>query len=337
MNEQNRLIFANSFNDFTGLPSSEERAASGELSAAQEIWLAKSGDILVTPRPLAPDFKDFALRAMGLPEDELLMLSPHAAPAESLTDAVRRVGVMQILKRETRKRPEIRIRACGLDRPLLALAQELETGIEGYGASGSTITDDLYRLNTKTGFRRLAESLSVPTAPGASCHTVRDAVQLASEMLHMHGGVILKRDGLRVSASHLRLCRKSVKNLAFEIGAWLESDPPDSTVVTVEALLTLSYEPTVELLVDDSGAVILSTGLMECRHGVFERMISPAQGLDPGHLALLTDCAGRVGRYLHGLGYRGTYDIDAGVTSHGDLVFFESNVRRTVTSCCLLR
>lgn len=331
-----RLIVANPLNELTYSGVTSELATILDLSAFQELWLVEPGDILVTPRPIPHSFLEMVCDLIGVPAESFICLSPAAGPAESLLSAIRRTGMLLHLRELAATRPQMRIRACALDRPIVELSKDLGVRLERFDQIPSeSMLDTVYHLNTKSGFRDVAQALGLQVAPGLShleAGAVPDAVR---QLLHNQPEVLVKCDRGSGGSGQLAVNRlmmsdgiPSVNNLSSFLENWSQT----AHTFVVEARLPLRLDPTIDVEVTEDGVRSLYVGAMDCADGTFQGMSVPARGLPDRPLAELRLAADRLGTYLYRIGYRGFFDIDGGLTPDGDLYLFEANVRRTSTS-----
>lgn len=329
-----QIIFANLVNELMAAAPSPAYVKAMSVVTPRKIWLAREGDVIVTPRPFEEPHKRYACSILGIDPDKVVTLSPGGEYPVSLPREVLRGELFGQLRRLIDERPGIDILPFALDRPTLELVEELGVPLHWYSElPGPRLREALYDLNTKSGFRRAAESLGLRVVPGARCEGVEELAAAVEELLPLTGGVVVKPDRSSNGFGHIILRRDELGGqdlraaLSERVAAALTPQQP--RVFTVEALMKFVNVPSVELVVEDAGAAVLYVCDMRTVNNMFTGMVTPPIDLPPRAEEELLR-AGRVfGDYVHGLGFRGICDVDAGVTEDGTLYVGETNFRRT--------
>ncbi|MFD7507786.1 peptide ligase PGM1-related protein [Streptomyces sp. NPDC059853] len=296
----------------------------------RKIWLTQPGDVLVTPRPVPHALRDYACGLLGFPPEDVLLLDAPTPDLETLTTAVSRDGLVDRLRIELGERPGARLQAFAQDRPALSLAAELGVPVEGYGPDGvpDSATDAVYRMNTKPGFRDVAQECGIRVAYGFTCGTEEDLADGLRKVLAEHGGAVVKptrgSNGYGVAFWDTEDLPELDRRLAEYVAGLAEQ--PVGWVV--EERLDLARVVTVEMEVDDAGPRVLHVGEMRTPNGSFTGQITPLVASSAA-VGELTEGGLALGRYLHRAGYRGPFDIDGGITADDTLYATESNVRKT--------
>jgi hypothetical protein len=307
-----------------------------DLSAFQELWLIEPGDVFVTARPLPRSFVEMVCRLLAVPFESFICLSPNANPDESLLSAIRRTGMFFHLRELAVNRPQMTIRASALDRPIVEMSRDLGVRLEQFAEPPSEpLLDTVDYLNTKSGFREVGQTLGLRVAPGWSHLEAGAAADAVRQLLLRHNEVLVKCDRGSGGRGQLAVNRGALNGrtaLAKNLKLFLEKNAEIGHTFVVEARLPLRLDPTIDVEITEDGVRSLYVGAMDCTDGMFHGMTVPAQGLPERPLAELRLASDRLGTYLHRKGYRGFFDIDAGLVANGDLYLFEANVRRTSTS-----
>ena len=330
-----RLILANTMNDLTYREVSPESTSLIDLFAFQELWLIEPGDVFVSPRPLPSGYLDLVCNVLNLSPSTFTCLSPNAYPDEPLLQSLKRTNMLSHLRDVTSTMPDVLIRACALDRPLVEVSKALGIPIEGYRDTPSiSLLDTVDRLNTKSGFREIAKTLGLQVAPGFSDVSASGVESAIRQILSNHDEAIVKCDRGSGGSGQFRITKKSlIDNESVQgLTSFVLDKSQSGQTFAVEACLPLQLDPTIDVEITDSGTRRLYVGAMDCVNGVFSGMAVPAQGLSGKPLDDLHIAADRIGKFLFDSGYRGFFDIDAGLTTTGELCLFEANVRRTSTS-----
>ena len=333
---EGRLIFANTINELTYREMSPDSMSLVDLLAFQELWLIQPGDVFVTARPLPRDFVKMVCDFRGLEATAFTCLSPDVSPEEPLLAAIRRVGMLSELRKVANANPRMQIRACALDQPLLDISNELGLLIEGYTSPPSaSLVKRVEHLNTKSGFREVCELLGLQIAPGFSYISADEVEAAVLCILSEHRDAVVKCDRGSGGSGQFRIGHSSLKHGSRslrELDQFVRKPSHRGNTFVVETFLPLQLDPTVDVEISEDGPRRLHVGAMDCADGAFSGMSVPAQGFAGKPLADLHVAADRLGACLFESGYRGFFDIDAGLTNDGNLCLFEANVRRTSTS-----
>jgi len=324
------LILANPLNELTFGDRCPTDVGALDLAAFQEFWLIERGDVFVTPRPMPRSFIEAVCKVTGVSEATFDIVDAGARPEETVVEALQRSGAVRQLRQLVARRPGIQIRACGVDRTVVKLAAELGAPIEGYSEPiANSLLDLIYQINTKDGFRRIAETLGLPTASGFTCASSREAEKVARRLQRHHGAALVKCSRGAGGGGQFSLDRTA--DATQQLKAFLKQNAALGHCFVVETLLKPKSEPTIDVEITAEGPRHLYIGTMEVAHGAFQGMAVPAS-LSGRALKDLRDAADSIGRYLFERGYRGFFDLDAAELEGDRLVVFEANVRRTSTS-----
>lgn len=329
-----RLIIANTINDLTYRELSPDKTSLIDLFAFQELWLIQPGDVIVTARPMPSDFVSIVCNTLGIDHRAFTCLCPQAHPEETLLSAIRRAGMLSELRTVAKSNPRLQIRACAMDRPLVELAAQIELPIEGYHCAPSTkLLEIVERLNTKSGFRDLCQSLDLRVAPGFSNVSAQGVRPAVDSILLKHDEAIVKSDRGSGGSGQFRVAKGTFEKATIhELDHFVDTKSRSAHSFVVEACLPLQLDPTIDVEISETGARCLYIGAMDCSNGTFSGMTVPAGALAGKRLEEFRHAADLIGAHLFQMGYRGFFDIDAGVTTAGELFLFEANVRRTSTS-----
>lgn len=298
----------------------------------QEIWQANDGDIVITAGPVEAWFKQVVCSYMGTNPTHIETISPDADPTEKLSVALQRTGLYDEVMRGIRLRPGITLHPFALDHPTVDFARDLGVPIDGYRFwPDKPLLTQVYRLNTKSGFREVATKLGLKVAPGCQCHGIHSACNGISKLMIHTGKVIVKYDRSSSGYGHMIFSQhegneQSIMDLLVQRTGRFSEQP---LVFTVEAYMPFVNEPTVEINISNEGARILYIGDERSSDTSFSSMVMPPSDISPKVITMLNDAARRFGLFAYELGYRGVCDIDAGVTPDGELYVLETNFRRT--------
>jgi hypothetical protein len=334
MERQNRprIIFANLVNDLMVAVPAPRHARSLSAVSPRKIWLARKGDVIITPRAIDATFKSYACALLGVDPDEVVTLSPSTEATELLAHAVMRSGMDQTLRDLAAERPGIELLPFALDTATLQLAEVISVPLAGYcNPPGRTLREAVYRLNTKSGFREVARSLGLAVVPGHSCEGIDALARSVEDLLAHHDGVFIKYDRSSNGYGHIPLraqdiAGRDLRELLRQRTAAFADQPE---VFTVEAWMPFERAPSCELTICEQGAHLLYLCDQRCPNSSFSGMTTPPVDLPAASERQLLHAGEVFGRHVHRLGYRGVCDIDGGITAGGDLYVTETNFRRT--------
>ncbi|MFE9769586.1 peptide ligase PGM1-related protein [Streptomyces sp. NPDC005808] len=324
------MVFGNFINELMVTVPVHRHADALIAVSPRKIWLTQPGDVLVIPRPMSEPLGDYASELLGFSLADVTVVEAPADDLVTLTEAVRRNGLVDRLRAEAQKRPGIRFQAFAQDRPALAAAAEIGVPVEGYDIDGppQTAVDAAYRINTKPGFRELAGELGIRVAHGFSCTNMEELTAALRKVLADRGAAVVKlargSNGYGVSFWQAA----DLLELDTKVAEYLSSVAEQPPGWVVEERLDFARVVTVEMEVGDDGPQVRHVGEMRTPNGSFSGQVTPlvasssaTEELVEGGLAL--------GRHLHKAGYWGPFDIDGGITADDVLYSTESNLRKT--------
>lgn len=105
------------------------------------------------------------------------------------------------------------------------------------------------------------------------------------------------------------------------------SEQPDK--YTIEKRMSFSSLPSIEHFIDNDGPSKMYDCSMRCVNNAWTGMITPANDLPESVSGPMNRWGTDLSALLYREGYRGTVDIDCGVTSDGTIYATESNCRKT--------
>ncbi|MDJ0346780.1 peptide ligase PGM1-related protein [Streptomyces sp. H10-C2] len=294
--------------------------------APREIWLARPGDVLVTPVPLSDPFLEYACSLLGVERASVDVVSVPDVPGLPMGESVRRSPLFGSLRGLAARHPLTRLLPTALDGPTLDLAADLGIPVVPYGCGTQFSDPDALRvtalLNTKAGFRGVADELGMRLPLGRVCrggelpYTVR-------ELLDRHGPVVIKPD--RSAAGHgIRFVSRHDAPVAPE--------PDAGGLWVVEEFVAHTRSISAQFLAEAGGPRVVFSGEMRTSGGSFTGYRCPLTDVADATVKELEQWGLGLGRHLAARGYLGPYDIDAVLAGDGTLYATESNVRRTATT-----
>ncbi|MGW2559517.1 preATP grasp domain-containing protein [Streptomyces sp. NPDC001514] len=327
--EQHRLpliVYANFFSDVTVDLAAHEILARWAEQAPRKIWLMRPGDVLVTPTPLSPGFLRYACGVLGMPPDSVTVITAPPVPGFPMAEAVRRAGLTDRLRALAAERPGAQLLPIALDTATVGLAGRLGTPVAPYGPSGvaACTLDVVYRLNTKSGFRAVAEEIGIRVPPGRIC-SGEQLGPTAAALLRRYERVVAKPD--RSAGGHgLRFLSRT------DATPTVSGHGPVGTWVVEECLGAVRSVSVQMEVLPDTGPHVVFSGEMRTERGSFTGYLSPLPDDLDAIVSELERWGSVMGAYLSTRGYSGPYAIDAVIDADGTLYATESNVRRTATT-----
>jgi hypothetical protein len=292
--------------------------------APRKIWLARPGDVLISPVPLREDFLRYAGLLLGLPDGAVEVVVVPDLPGVGMPEAVRHHGLAETLTRLAGRHPRTRLLPIVLDSAAVALAAELGISVFPFtaGRPGAGVLSAVDRLNTKTGFRAVAKARGIRMPEGRVCRG-GELPGAVARMLGRFGRVVVKParsaggHGIRFLSRH----DPAVRPERDSTGLWI-----------VEQHVRHTKEVSVQCVVETAGPRVVFSGEMLTRDGSFTGYRSPLRGVPPDTIVELEGWGLALGQHLATCGYAGPYGIDGLLGTDGTLYATESNVRRTATT-----
>ncbi|MEU3059389.1 peptide ligase PGM1-related protein [Streptomyces subrutilus] len=329
------LIFANINNDTMMDRSMTELAQRAARQTPRKVWLARPGDVVVTPQPVSTELFGHACTVLGMRPSQISLVSPGSYSGRPLAESVRADGPWALLRRLVGERPRARLLPYAVDHPTMDCAEALGVPIEPYGADGISPSawEAIERLNGKDGFRAVAREIGVPVPDGQVCADRRRLRRAVGEL----AGSPLVVKPLRAASGHglLFLSRTGTPRARARLDAYLDAyldehrGQPAGWVV--EQCIAPAHDVSVQVEVEREGPRAVYDGRMRIEDGSFHGYLSPLDA--PAAVrAELADIGLRFGGYLADRGYLGPLSVDARLTGSGRLYAIETNVRRTGTT-----
>ncbi|MET8412381.1 peptide ligase PGM1-related protein [Streptomyces sp. NPDC005195] len=323
------IILANLFSDLAVDLDEGQQLARWAQQAPRETWLLRAGDILVSPVPVGNNFTQYVSRLTGVTLDSVTIIEVPPAGAVPLTEAIRRAGLTERL-RALAGSADAALLPTALDASAVGFARDMGFAVLPYATveDASAAVGVAMRLNTKSGFRQVADELGMRVPEGRVCRR-REVTEVVRDALQHHERVVVKPD--RSAGGH---GMRFVSRGDLMAGAVLELDavggPRGSWVV--EECVNLAASVSIQLENHASGTRVLFSGMMRAPQGSFSGYLSPL----PPHASHAAEELERwglqLGGYLAEHGYAGPFGLDALVSAAGTVYAGESNVRRTATT-----
>jgi hypothetical protein len=306
-------------------------------------WFADRGDVIISPVPIEREFIRSIGDTLGFDANSVSVLVQDHLRAEGLLvseDDVRSLRSMIA-------GPDAwSIMPCFWTPDVAAFASQLGLGDPVTLAFASQRGPELF--NRKRHFRQLAAGASVPIPEGSIVTSVSSLERAIEKHLSCTGTVIVKKDDAAGGLGNLTLTTGPVRALpgsrdTREVGdvrarpasVWEELTDSHSQALVVEVYHAISYSFYFEYFIgDDAIPRFLHSGDVRFREPddakatelVWVGLDTPTE-LPHASLAHALMHAGRFAALMARVGCRGHMNIDAIVTTQGELLFNESNVR----------
>ncbi|MGW7587592.1 preATP grasp domain-containing protein [Streptomyces rubiginosohelvolus] len=293
--------------------------------APRKLWLTRPGDVLITPTPLSQSFQRYVFHRLGIPEESVDIITVPDTPNLPMATALTEHNLLDPLRTLVNSRPTARLLPTALDEAAAALASDLRIPVVPYETGvprpGTLRVADA--MNTKSGFRAVAQTLGLRLPQGRTC-TGAELQQVTSALLACHQQVVLKTD--RSAGGHgLHFVSRG------DSPPQLPPPSPDSRWV-VEEYVEHTRAVSAQGHVSATRVEVAYDGEMRMSGGSFAGYCSPLQDLPEKTREELTQWTLALGSHLAAEGYRGPYSLDAVSTHDGTLHALECNVRRTATT-----
>ncbi|MEU0381476.1 peptide ligase PGM1-related protein [Streptomyces cyaneofuscatus] len=293
--------------------------------APRKLWLARPGDVLITPVPLSEPFRRYVFHRLGVPEGSVTVITVPDTPHLPMAQALAEHDLVEPLRALVAERPTARLLPTALDEASVALAADLRIPVVPYetGVPNPGTLRAVAAMNTKSGFRTTAQSLGLRLPHGRACAGA-ELDQVTTALLASHRRVVLKMD--RSAGGHgLHFVSRGDQPPP-------SSPPPPESRWVVEEYVEHTRAVSAQGHVTATVVEVVYDGEMRMSGGSFAGYCSPLKGLTARSAEELTDWTLALGGQLAAEGYRGPYSLDLVCTQDGTLYALECNVRRTATT-----
>ncbi|MDX3533759.1 peptide ligase PGM1-related protein [Streptomyces sp. MB09-01] len=323
------VVFANFLSDLAVDLSEGQILTQWAQQAPRKAWLLRPGDVLVTPVPLSREFLRYVYELTGVPPESVAVVEVPPAGAVPLARAVREAGLAGHIRALAGDRGAALL-PTALDASAIAFARDTGLAVHPYPTveAAEAALKMTMLLNTKTGFREVAERLGMRMPAGRMCR--RPEVEgVARELLGDYERVVVKPDRSAGGHGMRFVSRDDPKGGA---PPFLDAVGGPEGLWVVEECLDVAESVSIQMEVTSSGTRALFSGAMRTSQGSFTGYASP---LPPScaHVAdELEEWGKALGRHLADHGYAGPFGLDALVDAGGVAYASESNIRRTATT-----
>lgn len=288
-------------------------------ASSRKLWLAEENDIVVSNVRVSNSYKNYVCQHLGIDEKKVLSLYFINNNYKDLSSQLDELGL---------KDAPITVSPYALDKPLFEFISKNNLKLlEFQHEITSQLLNNIYRLNTKSGFRQAALDLNMRIPDGIFCSGRLEIIEATKKKLSSLESVFLKMNCSSNGYGALKLDQNDLPILEKKINFHLDSIGQQSQDYILEEFINHKESPSVEMVVNDGGAKLSyfcnqfsdgNTGLQ-----------SELSGISSHAVKNLKKYGYTYGDYLFKLGYRGVFDLDAIYTDKEDLILTESNVRRT--------
>lgn len=323
-----KVLFGNFVNQvMTGVPAGPHVRALTAPSA-RKIWYAEVGDMLILPMAPERAFLQYACTTLNLIQNDVDIIVPKGPLDEYL--AVRLQNDVEAYSKLLAFRegnPDATAHLFAQDSVSADFLRSVDLRLHPYSTLPTRAALAVAsRLNTKSGFKDLAAGLSIQAVPGELATFQQGLADTARKLLAEHAAVVIKIDRGSNGYGHTIVRRgDDLGTLDSRLNRFYEQ--PDRYIV--EPLLSFTDLPSVEFQITDAGPEFSYICNMRCVNNAWTGMITPASGMSPEITATLLRWGRSMAEFLFDAGYRGTFDIDCGLTAEGALFATESNCRNT--------
>jgi len=327
-----QILLGNTVNRLMLAVPTPQHSAGLAAVAQRKLWLAKPNDMVITPRSIEPEFYDYVASVMERNPKSINVFSPNCAEVIPLAEALLENDYGDRFGLYAHENGAV-LNAYALDSTTWRLANEFNLELLGYTSLPPLmLIEQISSLNLKSKFREVALNLNLRTPPGMVCAGAGEVLRAVLELGRQYSGLIIKLDRSSNGYGSLIL-RHDAADLERLLQVHLQNHKHQGDIYVVEAFLSFNSSPSVELLVNDQGVSPLYICDQRFHGDSFSGVVSPPCFLTQETTRELVDAGLRFGDYLWKIGYRGVFDLDAGLTRDGELFMTEANVRRTAGTC----
>ena len=329
--------------DERGLTPEFCRASS--ITAGRMAWFAEPGDIVLLPRDLSPQMKVYIARTMGYEPGSVTYLTPdwgNRHPRPIRAHELLHTGLVERMARLISDPRDWTVYPYCYERSTQQFAERLgldgESDVRPFVKQGGAEL-----LNDKRVFRSVAAGRGVSIAEGMVCATEWQLEEGISSLIDVTGTVIIKQDrhsggfgNLIVSRSESSgalgapevLVAKDESQIRDQARiAWSRLAYVDRAPLIVEVYYAVSACLTAEFKVESARNSVTFLNCGEVRQApILSGLIMPS-AVPAYQLGSFVADAAELARLCCDLGYDGLVNIDAIVTTDGNVIINEFNGR----------
>jgi hypothetical protein len=318
---------------------------SSSITAGRMAWFAEPGDIVVLPRDLSPQFKDYIDRVRGHAPGSVAYVTPDWGD-----DSFRPLGTHELLHRGLPEKLKRLMRGrqgwslfpyCyerGAELLGEALGLDMEAQVRPFLRQGGAEL-----LNDKRVFRSLAAGRGISLARGVVCNTTNGLVDSVRSLIGATGAVIIKQDRHSGGLGNLIISRsKDISGLgatdvilaaadsdihAACVDVWRRLAYLERVPLVVEVYYAVATTVTAEFQIDAGSNTVTFLSCGEVRQAPILSGIVMPWTLPPTLGGIFVAGATELARMCCDLGYDGLINIDGIITVDGRVIYNEFNGR----------
>jgi hypothetical protein len=335
------LVIGNVTAEYSGKAASSLAATAVRKQHAvstRPAWLLRDGDVMVTSRPLTPEFRRYLARILGIDLAAITFVCPGPAQTGSVfldPAALDTPWLAERLRRSTGGRAaDWSVVPYLHDRAVARLTRRL--GLDTQAGAAFFAQGGAEALNRKSLFRAWATGLGVPVAPGLVTAGEGAAAAAVRELLPRTGSVIVKQDVAASGRGNLLITTDpgtpGIGVADTRVISGRLDGPAHGRLGAAECVVEAYYPGSrtlySELYLPEPPAPPAPLNWGEMRmEPTWNGFIVPGEGLPDGPVASMLGWSATIGEYLQRTGYRGYLNCDSILTASGDLLFSEVNAR----------
>ncbi len=319
--------------------------------AKRMTWAAESGDILLLPSEVNPDFVRYVETVKSIEPGSIrivpITMEGHLPHPISVADMRKPELLMELKAAINNGSEQWTILPFIADSAVAELQAILGLPIRFSKNGENSLTEAGDVLNDKRVYRALAAGLSVPIAEGRVCQSEDELSAVMSHLLSITGSVIVKLDRHSGSDGNIIVTRCDLRHGAGATKIISIKDDKETHKAAAEIYAELAGDTTPFLIVeayyrnkktfgvyyDLSEGAVQFVGVAELRMApLYKGMIWPSN-LKDGLCHEVMSAGHRLARAAFDLGHRGPFSVDGVITECGQVIFCEVNGRHGGFSC----
>jgi Pre ATP-grasp domain/PGM1 C-terminal domain len=312
-------------------------------SVARCTWFASGGDVIISPIPLEEGFLRYVGETLGFDPAQVSVLVRDGLRADGLTLSASDLGRLRALVAGAN---DWAVLPCFWTPDVATFVRDLGIGDPIAIAFAAQRGPELF--NRKSHFRQFGAGMSLPLAEGAAVTSARELEGAIRQYLPKTGTVIVKKDNAAGGIGNVTLTAGAVRALpgsrvtrrvedagASATAVWEELNEGPGQPLVVEVYHAAAHSFYFEYFIGPDGRPqFLHSGDVRFRDPDDARAtelvwvgLDTPTGLPHFSLANALTHSARLAALAAQVGCRGHINIDAIVTTEGELVFNEANVR----------
>ncbi|MHA6266363.1 preATP grasp domain-containing protein [Aliiroseovarius sp. CAU 1755] len=327
-----QIHWANTVNQLmTSAPSLSHSRALASV-AHRKYWLCHAGDALISPKPIPSHFREYANAILELDQNDVEFICPPGSETELLSNRIKGTEEENKLLEIREKFPDCEVSTFAQDNCTINYLQRHDLKHSGYSSlPNNQLLKLIYRLNSKSGFREVAELLNIPVPYGVLCNGDEALVN------------IIDNDPAFAKRAMIKFDRSSngYGNTLFDRSTWYPLSTAEALLkrslvwpeqferYVVETCFDIIGAPSIEIVVSHDGPELLYNCDQRCINNSWRGMVAPPPQVPKAVTHEMEQHTLSFGRFVHSHGYRGICDVDFLLTENYHYYATETNFRRT--------